>query len=250
MLTQYLAEISRIPRITAAEEIALGKRIRKGDAEAVNELARANLRLVAKYAFKMFNGKCPVADLVQEGNVGLMRAARKFDPARNCKFSTLAVWWIRQAIRKYRKEKSGIISIPVYVTDSEASAKTYRRSLKKKTTKAAYDDKRDAARIAAGIVSLDHPLDPGQRRPLFSQLPSPENKPLDFDQLATLFIALGKLDDRAQTVIRLRFGLADGGPLTLDQISQMISMTRERMRQIQNEALETLRKLLTERYPK
>jgi RNA polymerase primary sigma factor len=255
----YLKEISKIPLLTADEEKALGYRTQAGDKEALQKMIESNLRFVIKIAKKYRKSGLPFLDLINEGNVGLIEAARRFDPERKVRFTSYAVWWIRQAILHYLSQAS-----QVYRLSPKTANILYRvaTTLNKRRSEMTENPSREvlaqevgvslkelnaSLEATAGTLSLDHPIDENGDLTLGdaleqSTIPSAETSS------ATIFLkeqierSLGKLSSMEENVIRLRFGLDDDNPLTLKQIGDRMSLSRERIRQIEAQALNKLRK--------
>jgi len=255
----YLKEISKIPLLTADEEKALGYRVQRGDKEALQKMIESNLRFVIKIAKKYRKSGLPFLDLINEGNVGLIEAARRFDPERKVRFTSYAVWWIRQAILHYLSQAS-----QVYRLSPKTANILYRvaTTLNKRRSEMSENPSREvlarevgvtlkelnaSLEATAGTLSLDHPIDENGDLTLGdaleqSTIPSAETSS------ATIFLkeqierSLGKLSSMEEKVLRLRFGLDDDNPLTLKQIGDRMSLSRERIRQIEAQALNKLRK--------
>jgi RNA polymerase primary sigma factor len=255
----YLKEISKIPLLTADEEKALGYRVQGGDKEALQKMIESNLRFVIKIAKKYRKSGLPFLDLINEGNVGLIEAARRFDPERKVRFTSYAVWWIRQAILHYLSQAS-----QVYRLSPKTANILYRvaTTLNKRRSEMSENPSREvlaqevgvslkelnaSLEATAGTLSLDHPIDENGDLTLGdaleqSTIPSAETSS------ATIFLkeqierTLGKLSPMEEKVLRLRFGLDDDNALTLKQIGDRMSLSRERIRQIEAQALNKLRK--------
>jgi RNA polymerase primary sigma factor len=255
----YLKEISKIPLLTAEEEKALGARTQAGDKEALQKLIESNLRFVIKIAKKYRKSGLPFLDLINEGNVGLIEAAKRFDPERKVRFTSYAVWWIRQAILHYLSQAS-----QVYRLSPKTANILYRvaTTLNKRRSEQNEDLSREALAMevgvslkelnasleaTAGTLSLDHPIDENGDLTLGDAL---EQRSIPSAEVssATIFLkeqierSLGKLSPMEENVLRLRFGLDDDNPLTLKQIGDRMSLSRERIRQIEAQALNKLRK--------
>jgi len=258
ILDQYLYEVSTYPLLKAVEEIELARRIRQGDQDALQELVKRNLRFVISVAKKYQNRGLPLIDLIGEGNVGLLTAARKFDPDQGVKFISYAVWWIRQAILQALAEQSRIVRVPL----NRAGA---LHRIGKRANALLQELGREAthAEIAEGMalteeevaktmaiqqthLSLDAPLAPGEDNKLLDYLPDNLNPTPDertFEKALTESIedALGSLKERESKILRLYFGLDGEEPMTLEQIGALLGITRERVRQIKEKALSRLR---------
>ncbi|MCI0412651.1 RNA polymerase sigma factor RpoD/SigA [bacterium] len=255
----YLKEISKIPLLTAEEEKALGYRVQSGDKEALQKLIESNLRFVIKIAKKYRKSGLPFLDLINEGNVGLIEAAKRFDPERKVRFTSYAVWWIRQAILHYLSQAT-----QVYRLSPKTANILYRvaTTLSKRRSEQNENPTREALALeigvslkelnasleaTAGTLSLDHPIDDNGDLTLGdaleqSTIPSAETSSASIFLKEQIERSLGKLSPMEEKVLRLRFGLDDDNPLTLKQIGDKMSLSRERIRQIEAQALNKLRK--------
>jgi RNA polymerase primary sigma factor len=257
-LDQYLRDISQYPLITREQEVTLAQCIRGGDQEALDTLVRSNLRFVVSVAKKYQNQGVALSDLINEGNLGLIRAAHKFDETKGIKFISYAVWWIRQAILQALAEQSRIVRVPL----NRAGA---LHRIGKRANALLQELGREAthAEIAEGMalteeevaktmaiqqthLSLDAPLAPGEDNKLLDYLPDNLNPTPDertFEKALTESIedALGSLKERESKILRLYFGLDGEEPMTLEQIGALLGITRERVRQIKEKALSRLR---------
>jgi len=257
-LDQYLQEISKYPLIPQTEEVALAKRIRVGDDEALDTLVRSNLRFVVSVAKKYQNQGVSLSDLINEGNLGLIRAAHKFDETKNIKFISYAVWWIRQAILQALAEQSRIVRVPL--NRAGALHRISRRSaallqeLGREPTPAEIADGMDieieevrkTLSISQGHLSLDAPMTPGENNRLVDYLADPHGAGSDaetFEHALTQSImeVLTTLKEREATVLRLYFGIDGAEPMTLEEIGAFLGITRERVRQVKDTALNRLR---------
>jgi RNA polymerase primary sigma factor len=264
ILGVYLNEISRIPLLTAEEERELATRVQAGEPEAERRLVEANLRLVFKIARRYANRGLPLLDLVEEGNLGLLRAARKFMPAKGARFSTYATWWIRQAITRALANQARMIRLPVhveqllarYLREKEALAQKLGRSPSLAEIAQAMgvgpEQLAELEELRQRPVSLETPVGEegkGVLRDLVVDHPaSPRNVLAGLLRERTNLAAmLDSLSDNERAVLRLRFGLDGEGPLTLEAIGRRIGLTRERVRQIEAAGLKKLRELLTKR---
>ncbi len=257
-IRQYLGEIGRYPLLTAEQEMALARRIVDGDIEAQQQLVKANLRLVVSIAKRYNNQGIFLLDLVQEGNLGLIRAAQKFDPARGFRFSTYATWWIRQAISRAVAEHTRTIHIPVHVVELIYKMKRVGRQLYQELGR---DPLPEEIAQAVGLskervvelqsmaetpISLDAPLIDDEQYHLADTLEDTRaTAPADIvthqvlrEQIDS---ALEVLNTRERQVIELRYGLYDGHCHTLEELSSHFKLTRERIRQIEVKALRALR---------
>ncbi|HEY8284297.1 MAG TPA: sigma-70 family RNA polymerase sigma factor [Chloroflexota bacterium] len=249
----YLHDISRMPLLTAAQERELGERIANGDEEALNIMVESNLRLVVSVAKRYRNEGLSLLDLVQEGNIGLIRAARKFDYRLGHRFSTYAIWWIRQAVTRAISNQSQTIRVPVHVTEGISRLQ--------KTTQLEEDgvelpEGQDAhlpsakivemARLVHQPISLERVMGEDQDATLAEVVEDPDAiSPSDMAEQRMLHDRLvglvSDLPDRERKVIELRFGLNDGHPRTLKEVSGAFGLTRERIRQLETAALTRLR---------
>jgi RNA polymerase primary sigma factor len=257
-LDVYLRDISRYPLITQAEEVSLAKRIRQGDQEALDTLVRSNLRFVVSVAKKYQNQGVSLADLINEGNLGLIRAAHKFDESKGIKFISYAVWWIRQAILQALAEQSRIVRVPLN------RAGTLHR-IGKRTSALQQELGRDptAGEIAEGMdldvaevertmaisqghLSLDAPVTQGEDNRLLDYLPDqhgprPDAQAIEHALSESIDSCFKSLREREARILRLYFGLDAPEPMTLEEIGAMLGITRERVRQIKEKALQRLR---------
>lgn len=254
----YLKEIGKVSLLSADEEIELAKRMEKGDEAAKKRLAEANLRLVVSIAKRYVGRGMLFLDLIQEGNLGLIKAVEKFDYRKGYKFSTYATWWIRQAITRGLADYSRTIRIPVHMV--ETINKTIRVSRKllaeygreptseeiAKVMGVPVEKVDDILKISKEPVSMDTPIGEEEDSHLGDFIEDkstlqPEQHAADEMLKEELEVALQSLTEREQKVIRLRFGLEDGKARTLEEVGQEFSVTRERIRQIEAKALRKLR---------
>jgi len=254
----YLQEISRIPLLKIEEETALARRAFKGDVEAQERLARHNVRFVVSVAKKFQNRGVPLMDLIGEGNVGLMTAARKFDPDRGVKFISYAVWWIRQAIQAAIARHGRPVRVPLNRTADlnrlgRATALLTERLGRAPTTKELVEATgltRDAVRALGALhieaLRLDHPVREADDRGRMERFVPLTQEGTDATTMANsrttdLETALAALPPRDAKVLRLYFGIDDGKGRTLEEIGRMMGVTRERIRQLRDRALRQLR---------
>src|SRR5579862_2852574 len=257
-LDQYLRDISRYPLIPQEEEVQLAQRIRLGEAEALDKLVRSNLRFVVSVAKKYQNQGVSLSDLINEGNLGLIRAAHKFDETKGIKFISYAVWWIRQAILQALAEQSRIVRVPLnragtlHRIGKRASAllqELGREPTHEEIAEGMDITEEEVAKtmsISQTHLSLDAPLTPGEDNRLLDYLPDTLNPGPDdeiFEHALTESIegVLGTLKDREARILRLYFGLDGQEPMTLEEIGSLLGITRERVRQIKEKALARLR---------
>lgn len=252
----YLAEIGLIPLLDAEDEWALAARVQTGDAEARRRMIEANLRLVVTVARPYVGRGVLLMDLIAEGNLGLIRAVEKFDPARRLRFSTYAVWWIRDAVQSAVMNQGRTVRVPVHVLRELAQILREERELASRlgappsleqvaaAVGKSVQDVAELFRINERVGSLDAALEAGERA-LIGQIQEAEESPspnaISGDRLAT---ALAQLGERQRTVLQRRFGL-DGTPVqSLAEIGRDLGISRERARQIQADALKRLSALL------
>jgi RNA polymerase primary sigma factor len=262
-LAVYQREISRIPLLTREEELALAKRVAAGDADAERRMVEANLRLVIKIARRYMNRGLPLADLIEEGNLGLLRAVRKFRWERGTRFSTYAVWWIRQFVVRAIANQARLIRLPVHV---EARYSKYLRAKERMTRelqrpptmeeiagalKEPVEHLEGLEEMAAMPLSLETPV--GEGTGVLADVVADRDRPASdavasaLRQQADVRAILETLPSTERTVLTLRFGLEDEAPMTLEAIGQRLGLTRERIRQIEGAALRKIRARLEAR---
>lgn len=254
----YLREIGRVRMIKPDEEIELARRIAKGDGEAKKKLIQANLRLVISIAKKYVNRGLPFQDLIQEGNLGLIRAAEKFDHTKGFKFSTYATWWIRQAISRGLADKSRTIRVPVHMVESiNKLKKTSARLSQELGRKPNEDELSGAMELPVGKiqeilaadrepVSMEMPLNRDEETYLGDLIEDNESTRPDStteEELLRQDIGrmLSQLTPRERDIMHLRYGLEDGRQRTLEEVGRLFNITRERVRQIEHKAFRKLR---------
>jgi len=255
-LQLFLNEIGRYPLLTAAQEVELAKRIERGDARAKEQMINSNLRLVVSIAKHYQGHGLSLLDLIQEGIIGLIRAAEKFDWRKGFKFSTYATWWIRQAVQRGVANKARTIRIPVHVVEREQKVARARRelvaTLERDPTpeeislhsKLPITHVREVMEAARAVASTDMPVgDDGDAS--FGDLiagtgPSTEEEASASLRDLAVRQAVANLPDRERDVIELRFGLVGEGPASLESVGKQLGLTRERVRQIETEALRKL----------
>lgn len=257
-LDQYLRDISAYPLISREEEAELARRIRVGDEEALDKLVRSNLRFVVSVAKKYQNQGVSLSDLINEGNLGLIRAAHKFDETKGIKFISYAVWWIRQAILQALAEQSRIVRVPLNRAGTlhriGKRANALLQELGREATHAEIADGMDISEeevaktmsISQVHLSLDAPLTPGEDNRLLDYLPdtmhpNPEDQTFDKALTEAIEDSLGSLKEREAKILRLYFGMDEAEPMTLEEIGAQLGITRERVRQIKEKALSRLR---------
>jgi RNA polymerase primary sigma factor len=259
-LQLFLKDIGKVPLLTAAQEVELAKRIERGEHAAKQAMVEANLRLVVSIAKRYRNQGLPFLDLIQEGTIGLVRAAEKFDYRKGFKFSTYATWWIRQAVARAIADKGRTIRMPVHVVEKlnkiGRSERKLRAELAREPTaeeiardvEMTLDEVEQIRRSAQIPVSLEKPVGDDDESE-FGHFLADESAPLP-DELAettlqreALRSILGALSERERMVLELRYGLDGQQPRTLDEVGRAFNVTRERIRQIEHQGLKKLRAL-------
>ena len=254
----YLKEIGKVPLLTAEEEIELAKRMENGDEDAKKRLAEANLRLVVSIAKRYVGRGMLFLDLIQEGNLGIIKAVEKFDYRKGYKFSTYATWWIRQAITRAIADQARTIRIPVHMVETINKLIRVSRQLLQELGREptpeeiaeemdmSVDRVREILKISQEPVSLETPIGEEEDSHLGDFIQD-DNVPVPADAAAFTLLkeqlveVLGTLTEREQKVLRLRFGLDDGRARTLEEVGKEFNVTRERIRQIEAKALRKLR---------
>jgi RNA polymerase primary sigma factor len=257
----YLREIGQVKLLTPQEEIELAARIKRGDKKAREQMIKANLRLVVKIARDYEGIGLPLLDLISEGNIGLMKAVERFDPAKGGKLSTYGSWWIKQSIKRALANQSKTIRLPVHLVDKISKMRRTAMRLQEELGREPTDDELGeelgitASRVSqmrmAAIrpASLDAPIGDEDSNN-FAEVVQDESADTPYEQLEEKTVTrmlqemVKTLDPREATILRARFGL-DGGPQkTLEEVGQKFGVTRERVRQIQNIALKKLRRMI------
>jgi len=257
LLERYLQEIGKVPLLTEEEERELARRIREGDATAKERFIKANLRLVVSIARNYMSYGLPLLDLIQEGNLGLLRAVERFRPEKGYKFSTYATWWIRQAITRALAEQGRTIRLPEHIIElilriNEVEEEFLHRNGRRPTLEelAARLDLpvekiRQAKEAATQPLSLETPLSEREEETLGEILgtkgPSPPEEIARELLLSELEESLKELPEREREILELRYGLKGREPLTLEEIGRLLGISRERVRQLEAQALERLR---------
>jgi RNA polymerase primary sigma factor len=260
LLDLYLKEIGEIPLLTHKQEIALAQAWKEGDGEARAQLITANLRLVVSIAKKYVDHGLALMDLIQEGNLGLMRATEDYDPTRGHKFSTYATWWIRQAVTRALAERSRTIRLPVHITETAARLRKIETVLMMENGREPTDEElaeaaglsvtkvRNIWHVLKIPVSLDEPVVQGDGDAMFlgDCIAAPAEDAGDIaarnEVRAQIRAAVAALPERERRVLALRYGLEDGGQYrTLELVGDALGFTRERARQIEADALDRLR---------
>ncbi|MSR65122.1 MAG: RNA polymerase sigma factor RpoD/SigA [Verrucomicrobiae bacterium] len=257
----YLREIGQTPLLTVQEEIKLAARIKRGDQAARTHMIKANLRLVVKIAHDYSNYGLPLLDLISEGNIGLMKAVERFDPKKGGKLSTYGAWWIKQSIKRALANQSKTIRLPVHLVDKIAKMKRTAMRLSEELGREPTDEELgerigvSASKVAQLRVisirpaSLDAPMGDSDSTE-FGEIVPDEDAFSPYDMLHDKTLRddirqmLTKLDEREARIINLRFGIDGRKALTLEEVGEKFKVTRERIRQIQNIALDKLRRHL------
>ncbi|OQW95104.1 MAG: RNA polymerase sigma factor RpoS [Beggiatoa sp. IS2] len=257
----YLNEIGFSPLLTAEEEISLARRAQNGDQEARHQMIKANLRLVVKIARRYMNRGLALLDLIEEGNLGLMRAVGKYDPELGFRFSTYAMWWIRQTIDRALMNQARTIRLPIHVIKEiniyQRAARVLSQTLDHEPTSedvakfldCPLEDIEKIVGLSERTTSVDTPFPGDPDKSLIDTIPDEQN--LDpaillqkADMVEHINRWLDKLGDKQRTVVERRFGLDGGESSTLEEVGEYMNITRERVRQIQIDALKQLREML------
>lgn len=258
-IQMYLREIGKVPLLSSEEEIALARRKEKGDEEAAKKLVEANLRLVVSIAKKFVGKSLSLADLIQEGNIGLFRAVEKFDPKKGYKFSTYATWWIRQAITRALADQSRTIRIPVHMVETINKFQKVERQLTQDLDREPLPEEiaaemgedvekvRNLIKISQDTISLGTSVGDEDEDSVLEDFIE-DVKNITPDRAAALQLLkehvkdlLENLSPRERKILEMRFGLVDGVSHTLEEVGEEFGVTRERIRQIEAKALERLR---------
>lgn len=263
-LQQYLKEMAEVDLLTVEQENELAARIKKGDPIAREHMIRANLRLVVKIAREYEGLGLPLLDMINEGNIGLMKAVERFDPAKGGKLSTYAAWWIKQSIRRAIANQAKTIRLPIHALDKLNRAHRLAAHLREELGRdPSIEELADAIGIrrtrlneirtaALRPASLDAPM-AGDDSNILAEVVKDENAATPYEILERSNILgmldelLSKLNERERRILKLRFGLEDGCERTLEEIGAQFGLTRERIRQVQNEALYKLRRMIEDR---
>lgn len=261
-ISQYLSDIRAIPRLTAEEEKQLAMRCASGDGEAIRQMVKANLRLVVHIAKEYVGRGVSLLDLIQEGSIGLLAAARKFDYSLDYRFSTYATKWIRQGVTRCLLNNSGIIRVPLHTAEKirkiEAVKSTLYQEMNEEPTTAAIAERvgmpeakvEELLRLNPEISSLDIPSGEGDRNSVMDLVedmdslgPQEALVRQELDQMIQKM--LGSLNPRQQEILKLHFGLEDGHGYSLEEIGKKCGISKERARQIERQALEKLQEMGT-----
>ncbi|WP_033957821.1 sigma-70 family RNA polymerase sigma factor [Psychroserpens jangbogonensis] len=257
-LDKYLQDISKLPMITAEEEVELAQRIREGDQAALDKLTTANLRFVVSVAKQYQNQGLTLPDLINEGNAGLVKAAKRFDETRGFKFISYAVWWIRQAILQALAEQSRIVRLPLNKIGSINKINKAFSFLEQSHQRApsaeeiaheldmTVSEVKQSLKNSGRHLSMDAPLKEGETSSLYDvvksgESPNPDNNLMKESLNMEINRALDTLSQKESDVIRLNFGLSNEPPMTLDEIGVTFDLTRERVRQIREKGIRRLR---------
>ena len=259
-LNAYLKKISEYPVLTREEEIELARRARAGDMDAFRKLVESNLRFVVYVANKYRGYGVPLMDLINEGNLGLIQAAKRFDPDRGVRFISYAVWWIKQSIMQALAEQSGVVKLPlkqasVLVKIRDKFEELYQRYGREPTTEEVAEelgidpqDVEDILRVARIHLSLESPINKDEEDTTFLDLmeaatPSTEDEAVRASLTTQIEELLKQLKPREAFIIRCRFGIDTDRPMTLEEIGKILGISRERVRQIEARALQKLKRL-------
>jgi len=264
-LDTYLSDINEVPLLTAQEEIQLSKRVRRGDANAREHMIRANLRLVVSIAKNYVNRGMQFMDLIEEGNIGLMKAVEKFDPKAGCRFSTYATWWIKQGIRRSLVNTVKTVRVPSYMSEIVSKWKATAMELNYKLGRQAttgeiaeqlelpesnWDVVRDTVQSSSkpmysmsdeGGASFADVIEDTNSR-------SPEDTILQAMEIGRMHELLEMLETREARILKLRFGLDNQEPMTLKAIGKRFGLTRERVRQMEQQALDKLAEVMSREF--
>lgn len=257
-LQLYLREIGQVKLLTPEEEITLAKRIRRGDKKAREQMITANLRLVVKIAREYEGLGLPLLDLINEGNIGLMKGVERFDPNKGAKLSTYASLWIKQAIRRALSNQSKTIRLPVHVFDKMTHIRRAEVKLRETLDREPTDEEvadnlglntrriRQYREAARAPVSLDSPISEDNSTSISDHV-ADASAAAPFDEIVKhndnelMREVLATLDARESRILSMRFGLDNGRPKTLEEVGERLGVTRERIRQIQEQALQKMR---------
>ena len=257
-LDKYLHEIGKVRLLSTEEEVQLAKKIRQGDQDALDELVKANLRFVVSVSKQYQNQGLTLPDLINEGNLGLIKAAQRFDETRGFKFISYAVWWIRQSILQALAEQARIVRLPLNKIGSinkvnNTFARLEQEFLREPTSEEIADilhiaprEVKDALKVSARHVSMDAPLKKDEDNTLYDiilekESESPDSKLLNDSLRREIDRSLGTLSAREADIIRLYYGLSGEPPYSLEEIGKLFNLTRERVRQIKEKGIKRLK---------
>ncbi|MFP4472903.1 MAG: RNA polymerase sigma factor RpoD/SigA [Candidatus Omnitrophota bacterium] len=257
----YFKDVRDIPLLTAEQEVELARRVQKGDEEARQQMIRSNLRLVISIAKRYINLGVPLSDLIEEGNIGLMRSIEKFDPERGFRFSTYSAWWIKQSISRSIIDQGKMIRVPVYMNEEIMKYKkavenlTHRLKRKPRISEVAkklqipVDKVRECQRSISKMSSLDAPIGEdgdGQIHDMIADenLAGPDEQLESFLNKERAQELLEILPERERDILDMRYGITDGNPQTLAKIAKKIKVSRERVRQLEAAAIVKIKKYL------
>jgi RNA polymerase nonessential primary-like sigma factor len=258
----YFREIAKHPLLSAEDEVRLGRLVQKGDENARNRMIEANLRLVVKICMRYLNNGLPLMDLVEEGNLGLIRAVEKFDPELGFRFSTYATWWIRQSVDRAIMNQNMTVRVPVHVTKRIIRYRRTERELSQFYEEAVgpemvaealgepVEQVRELLSLNKKAVSIDEDVGNEGKAPLSlvcDEKEQPESKLLNDEEGLLVDELLGQLDSREREVLVRRYGMYGYDSATLEEVGASIGVTRERVRQIQNNAIQHLQELINGR---
>ena len=257
-LDKYLHEIGKVDLLTAEEEVNLARRLKEGDEDALQQMVKANLRFVVSVAKQYQNQGLSLPDLINEGNLGLIKAAKRFDETRGFKFISYAVWWIRQSITRAIADQARTIRIPVHMIETINKIIKVSKGLVQELGREPFPDEiaervgfsiekvRKVLRITREPISLESPVNDDEDTHLSDfiedkQSYTPQDKAICFDLYENLNKVLATLTPREEKVVRMRFGLGEKYDHTLEEVGQYFDVTRERVRQIEAKALKKLK---------